>query len=332
MENLMTNSMKDIVQVRDLTKSYGPTLAVDHISFDVKEGEVFGFLGPNGAGKTTTIRMMVGLTQPSSGTAWIDGHDILKEPVEVKKTIGLVPETSNLYGELTAFKNLIYQAELYGVPKRERSIRSLKLLEEFGLKEHQEKPFQALSRGLKRRLTIAAALIHNPKILFLDEPTTGLDVMSARGLRKLIGDLKKKGVTIFLTTHYIPEAESLCDRIAFIVKGKLRVIDIPENIKAQVKETEILEIGLDRITEALKNKLLLMEGIEKILIAENRIRFHTKKLDQITPPVIKVLEEQGAKIETINTLSPNLEDAFVKITGLDSELMKIDKPMKAGPE
>ena len=243
-----------------------------------------------------------------------------------------MPETSNLYGELTAFKNLIYQAELYGVPRKERRVQSIKLLEEFGLKDHQEKPFQALSRGLKRRLTIAAALIHNPKILFLDEPTTGLDVMSARGLRKLILDSKKKGLTIFLTTHYIPEAESLCDRIAVIVKGKIRVIDTPESIKAQVKETEILEIGLDRITEDLKNKLLLMEGIEKILIAENRIRFHTEKLNQITPPVIRVLEEQGAKIETINTLSPTLEDAFVKITGLDSELMKIDKPMKTGPE
>ena len=324
--------MNDIIQVKDLTKFYGNNIAVDHISFDVKEGEVFGILGPNGAGKTTTIRIMVGLTQPSSGTAWIDGHDILKEPVEVKKTIGLVPETSNLYGELTALENLVYQAELFGVQRKERRVQSIKLLEEFGLKEHQEKPFQALSRGLKRRLTIAAALIHNPKILFLDEPTTGLDVMSARGLRKLILDSKKKGLTIFLTTHYIPEAESLCDRIAVIVKGKIRVIDTPESIKAQVKEMEILEIGLDRITEDLKNKLLFMEGIEKILISENRVRFHTKMLDQITHPVIKVIEEQGAKIETINTLSPTLEDAFVKITGLDSELMKIDKPMKMGPD
>jgi len=324
--------MGTIIRINDLIKFYETILAVDHISFDVKEGEVFGFLGPNGAGKTTTIRMMVGLTQPSSGTALVDGHDILKEPVEVKKTIGLVPETSNLYSELTALDNLIYQAELYGVPRKERKTQAIQLIEEFGLKEHQDKPFQKLSRGLKRRLTIAAALIHHPKILFLDEPTTGLDVMSARGLRKLILDSKKKGLTIFLTTHYIPEAESLCDRIAIIVKGKIRIIDTPESIKAQVKETEILEIGLDRITEDLKNKLLFMEGIEKILIAENRIRFYTEKLDQITPPVIRVLEEQGAKIQSINTLSPSLEDAFVTLTGLDSELMKIDKPVKGGPE
>ncbi len=324
--------MSDIIQVKELTKIYGDNLAVDHISFDVKQGEVFGFLGPNGAGKTTTIRMMVGLTQPQSGTAIIDDHDVLKDSVEVKKTIGLVPETSNLYGELTAFKNLIYQAELYEVSKKERDIRALNLLEEFGLKEHQEKPFQALSRGLKRRLTIAAALVHNPKILFLDEPTTGLDVMSARGLRMLVRDLKKKGITIFLTTHYIPEAENLCDRIAVIVKGRIRVIDTPENIKAQVKETEVLEIGLDHMPEGLKDHFPSIEGVEKILIHENRMRFHTQKVDQITPAVIQILDKRGAKIKTINTLSPTLEDAFVKITGLDLELMRIDKPMKMGPE
>jgi ABC-2 type transport system ATP-binding protein len=324
--------MNEIIRVNELTKSYGPTLAVDHVSFDVKEGEIFGFLGPNGAGKTTTIRMIVGLTQPSSGTAFINGHDILKEPVKVKQTIGLVPETSNLYGELTSVENLIYQAELYGVARKERKDRALQLLEEFGLKEHQEKTFQKLSRGLKRRLTIATALIHHPKILFLDEPTTGLDVMSARGLRKLILDSKKKGLMIFLTTHYIPEAESLCDRIAIIVKGKIRIIDTPENIKSHVKEMEILEIGLDRVPDPLKNKLLSLSGIEKILIDENRIRFHTKNIGQVTPGIIKLFEEQGARMETINTLSPSLEDAFVKLTGLDSDLMKIDKPMKTGPE
>ena len=324
--------MNEIISINELTKSYGPTLAVDHISFNVKEGEIFGFLGPNGAGKTTTIRMMIGLTQPTSGKALINGHDILKEPVEVKKTIGLVPETSNLYGELTSLENLIYQAELYGVPKRERRIRSFNLLEEFGLKEHQEKPFQALSRGLKRRLTIAAALINNPKILFLDEPTTGLDVMSARGLRKLILDSKKKGLTVFLTTHYIPEAESLCDRIAIIVKGKIRVIDTPENIKTQVAETEIIEIVLEHINENLKNYLFSFYGMEKTLIDENRVRFHIKKLDQGLLPIIKLFENRGAKIQSINTLTPSLEDAFIKITGIDSELMKVDKPMKMGSE
>ena len=189
-----------------------------------------------------------------------------------------------------------------------------------------------MSRGLKRRLTIAAALIHHPKILFLDEPTTGLDVMSARGLRKLILDSKKKGLTIFLTTHYIPEAETLCDRVAIIIRGKIRIIDTPDIIKSQAKEIEILEIGLERISEDLKSNLLSLDGVEKILIDENRLHFHTKKLDQVISPIMKSLEEHGAKIRSINTLTPTLEDAFVRITGLDSELMRIDKPMKGGPE
>ncbi len=321
-----------MIRVNELTKFYGPNPAVDHASFEVKEGEVFGFLGPNGAGKTTTIRMMVGLTQPSSGTAFIDGHNISTEPVKVKQTIGLVPETSNLYGELTSLGNLLYQAELYGVPRQKRKDRALQLLEEFGLKDHQEKQFQKLSRGLKRRLTIAAALVHHPKILFFDEPTTGLDVISARGLRKLILNSKKRGLTIFLTTHYIPEAESLCDRIAIIVQGKIRIIDTPENIKSHAKEMEILEIGLDRILEPLKHRLLSLDGIEKIVIDENRIRFHMRNIDQVTPGILRLFQEQGAKIETINTLSPSLEDAFVALTGLDSELMKIDKPIKTSPE
>jgi ABC-2 type transport system ATP-binding protein len=144
--------------------------------------------------------------------------------------------------------------------------------------------------------------------------------------------LKKKGITIFLTTHYIPEAESLCDRVAIIVNRKIRIIDTPNNIKAQIKETEILEIGLDRVSEDLKNKLLFIQGIEKIVIDENRIRFHTNILEEVISSIVRFLERNGARIETINTLSPSLEDAFVRLTGLDSELMKIDKPMKTGPE
>jgi ABC-2 type transport system ATP-binding protein len=151
-------------------------------------------------------------------------------------------------------------------------------------------------------------------------------------LRKLILDSKKKGLTIFLTTHYIPEAESLCDRIAIIVKGKIRIMDTPQNIKFQIKEMEILEIGLDRIPDPLKNRLLSLSGIEKISIDGNRIRFYTKNINQVIPGIIKLFEEQGARMETINTLSPTLEDAFVTLTGLDSDLMKIDKPTKTGPE
>ncbi|MDI6848050.1 MAG: ABC transporter ATP-binding protein [Candidatus Bathyarchaeia archaeon] len=207
--------MEKVIEVKDLTKSYGEILAVDHISFEVTEGEIFGFLGPNGAGKTTTIRMLTGLSRPTAGSARVLGFDVEEEIVEAKKHIGVVPEISNLYDELSAFQNLLFMAQLYGIPRDQRKTRAEKLLKTFRLYERKDHLFGTFSRGMRRALTIAAALIHNPKLLFLDEPTVGLDVVAARSLRNLISNLRSQGVTIFLTTHYLEEADLLYDRIAF---------------------------------------------------------------------------------------------------------------------
>ena len=184
---------REIIQVQGLCKQFGEIQAVDHLDFTVREGEIFGFLGPNGAGKTTTIRMLVGLLRPDSGSAWVDGYEVEKDPVRAKKSVGVVPEASNLYGELSAVENLVYMAQLYGVPRSQWQPRAEELLKEFNLLDRKEGKFQGFSRGMKRRLTIAAALVHRPRVLFLDEPTTGLDVMSARGLRSVIRGLKAKG-------------------------------------------------------------------------------------------------------------------------------------------
>ena len=237
--------MKDIIRTLGLTKYYGDILAVDHLSFAVREGEIFGFLGPNGAGKTTTIRMLVGLTAPTEGTAIIDGYDIRSEILEVKRRVGMVPETSNLYDELSVKDNLLFIAGLYHVPRAKREERVRELLESFNLWDRRDIKFGKLSKGLKRRLTIAASLIHNPRIIFLDEPTTGLDVMSARSLRLLLKDLKETGVTILLTTHYIDEADQLCDRVAVIVKGRIITIDTPENMKSIVRCIPVIEAIFD---------------------------------------------------------------------------------------
>jgi len=197
------------IQVTQLTKHYPaargtpPVRAVDGIDFTVRQGEVFGFLGPNGAGKTTTIRMLTGLTRPTAGSARVLGFDLATDVTRVKKRVGVVPESSNLYGELSAFDNLIFSMRLYGVPRRQRAPRADELLARFRLAEKRDTPFAKLSRGMKRALTIAAALAHRPPLLFLDEPTTGLDVMSARNLRGMIAALRDEGVTIFLTTHYL---------------------------------------------------------------------------------------------------------------------------------
>jgi ABC-2 type transport system ATP-binding protein len=249
---------KDIViQVADLTKRYGEILAVDHISFEVNKGEVFGFLGPNGAGKTTTIRMLTGLSKPTDGKASILGFDIHSQIVQIKKHIGVVPEISNLYDELSAVDNLIFMAQLYGVPRVQHKKKVEELLKTFRLYERKDNPFCTFSRGMKRALTIAAALIHNPEVLFLDEPTVGLDVVAARSLRNLIFNLCQQGMTIFLTTHYLEEADLLCDRVAILVNGRLLAIDTPKALRAKTNKKS-LEEAFIKIT-GLEPEVLVIE-------------------------------------------------------------------------
>ncbi|MCM8806196.1 MAG: ATP-binding cassette domain-containing protein [Candidatus Omnitrophica bacterium] len=246
-----------VIKVENLTKRYGDILAVDHISFEVKEGEVFGFLGPNGAGKTSTIRMLTGLSKSTEGDASILGMSVKTKIAEIKKRIGVVPDISNLYDELSAMDNLIFMAQLYGVPRGERRKRAEELLKIFRLYERKDSPFRTFSRGMKRALTIAAALIHNPEILFLDEPTSGLDVVAAKSLRNLISNLRQQGITIFLTTHYLEEADLLCDRVAILVKGKILTIDTPLNLKTKT-DKKTLEDAFIEIT-GLEPEVLAIE-------------------------------------------------------------------------
>jgi len=258
----MDTKQKNIIEVLGLTKYYDKFLAVDKINFHVKKGEFFGFLGPNGAGKTTTIKMLVGLAKPSDGTAKIDKKDILKQIVEIKKTIGVVTEDSNLYDELTVADNLRFVGQLYGVSRLEREKRIEELLKRLGLENKGDVKFAKLSKGMKRKVTIAAALVHKPQILFLDEPTTGLDVLSARILRAMIKELNKMGVTIFLTTHYIEEAEQLCDTVAIIVDGKIKTVDTPKSLILKTKSKNLEEAFIE-IT-GLKEEIMLLEKGEKI--------------------------------------------------------------------
>jgi len=249
--------MENVIEVNGLTKRFKEITAVDGISFEVKKGEVFGFLGPNGAGKTTTIRMLVGFSQPTNGKASVLGFDINSQIVQIKKHIGVVPEISNLYDELSAIDNLIFMAQLYGVPSRKRREKSEELLKVFRLYERKDSLFCTFSRGMKRALTIAAALIHNPEVLFLDEPTVGLDVVAARSLRNLISNLRQQGVTIFLTTHYLEEADLLCDRVAILVKGRILAIDTPLSLKAKT-DKKSLEEAFMKIT-GLEPEVLVIE-------------------------------------------------------------------------
>jgi ABC-2 type transport system ATP-binding protein len=316
--------------VEGLTKYYNSFLAVDHIHFQVKKGEIFGFLGPNGAGKTTTIRMLCGLLKPSDGKAHVAGFDIQREIVEVKGRIGVVPEISNLYDELTSLENLIFMCRLYGVPKSQRRKRAEALLQLFRLEGKRDALFSSLSKGMKRSLTIAAALVHEPSLIFLDEPTSGLDVVSARNLRTIIKHLHQQGTTIFLTTHNIEEANLLCHRIAIIVKGRIIANDAPEALKRSVQGEFTVEIGVeDPDFPDLLRLIEEIDGVEEVKRNQNRfiLRFSGR------PPweaFLPSLYKRGIQVTSVNTLQPTLEDAFVRITGLDKEIMMMEKEGKKG--
>lgn len=315
-----------VIHVSHLTKFYGRLLALDHIDFDVKEGEIFGFLGPNGAGKTTTIRLLTGLSRPTDGNASILGFDINTEITEVKERVGVVPEFSNLYDELSALDNLLFMAQLYGVPRLERRKKAEDLLKTFGLFERKDSPLRTFSHGMKRALTIAAALIHDPKIVFLDEPTVGLDVVAARSLRNLIGNLRQQGVTLFITTHYLEEADILCDRIAILVKGRIVKIDTPRALKAATEEESVIEFSFAELSSTLIHDISdKLPESRLVVIDHNKVRIHGGMPGKIYDNVCQLIREKGIEIQSVNSVRPTLEDAFIKITGLSPTVMSIEK-------
>jgi ABC-2 type transport system ATP-binding protein len=315
--------LENSIETIGLTKYYGSLLAVDHISLNVKVGEVFGFLWPNGAGKTTTIRMLVGLTTPSEGSATVAGYDVRNEIVEVKRRIGVVPEVSNLYDELSVWDNLLFSSRLYHVPKSERADRISELLEAFSLRDRRGTKFGKLSKGLKRRVVISAALVHHPQIVFMDEPTSGLDVVSAISLRRFIRELGEKETTVFLTTHYIEEADQLSDRVAIIVQGRVLVVDTPENIRRSSREAPFLEVCLSRPPD--ESMIHVLEKAGKVENEGNRLRVEAKDLMNTLENIVRLAKQHGVDITDVDTVHQSLEDAFVAMTGVSPESMKVEK-------
>lgn len=316
--------MEKVVEVRDLTKIYGEILAVDQINFEVRQGEIFGFLGPNGAGKTTTIRILTGLSRPTAGTARVLGFTD-EEIVEAKRQIGVVPEVSNLYDELSAIDNLLFMGQLYGIPRSHRRARAEELLRTFGLYERKDHLFGTFSRGMKRALTIAAALIHSPKLLFFDEPTVGLDVVAARSLRNLISNLHYQGVTIFLTTHYLEEADLLCDRIAVLVKGKIVRTDTPEMLK-MTAGAPMVDVSFREATPDIAEKLSeRLPELKVIAAGHHGVRICGNVSVSVLERVLQYAKEKGIEIDEMDSVKPSLEEAFIAITGLSSSIMVTEK-------
>jgi len=319
-----------IIEVQNLTKCFGDIKAVDSISFNIFKGELFGFLGPNGAGKTTTINMLTGLARLDSGTIKINNIDCTYNPKAAQHLIGVIPDESNLYPELTGFENLCFCAALYGLGKVEREVRAQKLLDEFNLIEAGQRKFGAYSKGMKRKLTIAAGIIHQPQILFLDEPTTGIDVASARQIRQLIANLHSSGTTIFLTTHYIEEAERLCDRIAFIVSGQIVRIDSVKNLLQPFKEKQIMEVPCSNLLISMKDELShAFPELEFSFLDQSVIRVESNQPIRVGP-LIRFLEDHNTEVTEARKIRPSLEDIFVKITGIEAGAMRKEKEKIGG--
>ena len=322
--------MTDIIAVDAITKCFDDVEALADISFQVNQGELFGFLGPNGAGKTTTINILNGLARPDSGTMTIGGLDCTKRPRSAQHLIGVVPDESNLYPELTGFDNLCFCAALYGLGKDERQTRARKLLEDFGLSQAADRRFGGYSKGMKRKLTIAAGIIHKPKILFLDEPTTGIDVASARHLRQLVADLNQSGTTIFLTTHYIEEAERLCDRIAFIVSGRIVHIDTVEHLIQPFQAKHVVQISCTQAVKGIVNRLA--ESYPDLEFANPGPDIIQVESDQPVKvgALVHFLEDQGIEVLEARRVKPSLEDVFVRITGIEADAMRKEKEKGGG--
>jgi ABC-2 type transport system ATP-binding protein len=312
----------DIVTVTDLSKRYGDFKAVNGVSFSIQRGEIFGFLGPNGAGKTTTINMMVGLARPSGGSVVIDGIDAVKSVKQAQSIMGIVPDESNLYAEMDGFDNLCFCGSLYGMRKTAREKRAKELLEQFDLIKAGKRPFKAYSKGMRRKLTIAAAMIHTPKILFLDEPTTGIDVESARQIRQLLLKLKESGTTIFITTHYIEEAERICDRIAFIVDGKIVASGTVPQLMESNSHGHTIRLATDTDLEPIAGKL--QERFRSCTVkteADQTVTFISKEPIAISP-VLQYLDGLGISVFEAKKMRPSLEDVFVTVTGIGAAKLK----------
>ncbi len=297
------------IEVPGLVKTYGETEAVRGVSFTVARGEVFGFLGPNGAGKSTTINLLCTLARPTSGTARVAGFDVVGERDDVRRHLGLVFQDQTLDGQLTATQNLRLHAELYGIDRGVVAERTRVMLEMVGLWDRRDQPVMRFSGGMKRRLEIARGLMHSPRVLFLDEPTIGLDPQTRSAIWTYIGALQKaEGTTIFMTTHYMDEAEQ-CDRIAIIDRGEVVVVDTPEALKASVGADRVVLGTADDVAAlaALRDRF----GIEAA-VAEGAVTFHVPSGEAFVP---RLFAELGVAITSVAVSRPTLDDVFLRYTG-----------------
>lgn len=298
------------VSVRNLTKKFGDFVAVDNVSFDVEKGEIFGFLGPNGAGKSTTIRILCGIIAPTSGEGYVSGRSILKDRDEIKKITGYMSQKFSLYEELTPYENLEFYGGVYGLDSNSRKARVEWALEMSGLSERRDDLTSELPIGYKQRLALGASLLHKPSILFLDEPTAGVDPMSRRSFWDLIYELSRSGVTVFVTTHYMDEAEH-CDRVAFINSGKLIRLDSPHALKQVDATANIIEIEAPDWLRAFNVLRTASDTLGEVSLFGTRIHLSFRGRD--IQSIEEFLSDNNVEIKSLRPVPPTLEDVFVAL-------------------
>jgi ABC-2 type transport system ATP-binding protein len=308
--------MMPAVEVDHLTKRFGGFCAVDNLSFAVEHGEVFGLLGPNGAGKSTLIRMLTTLVPPTSGAARINGFDVVREAVAVRRCIGVIPQAMTSDLDLSAEENMSIFAKLYGLPRVERRRVIGELLEAVDLAPWRDKPVKQFSGGMRRRLEIARGLVHSPRIFFLDEPTTGLDPVSRTAVWEMLSRLKReRDLTILLTTHYMDEADKLCDRIAIVDHGKLVALDSPLKLKASIPGRNILEISFASVPPGWLETLRGLPDVAEVKAVDNVFRIASENGPRTTVALMEAARHQQIAITSLSVQSTTLDDVFVHYTG-----------------
>ena len=304
-----------IITVENLVKKYNGHTAVDGVSFDINRGEIFGLLGPNGAGKSTLISMMCCLLESTSGKITIEGFDIEKEPFEIKKIIGVVPQEISLYHTLTAQENLLFYGKIYGLSGASLKNRVETLLEMVGLTDRAHDIIEGYSGGMKRRINIAVALLHNPKILFLDEPSTGVDPQSRRRIYDTIQELNRAGTTVLLTTHQMEDAEKLCHRIAIVDKGKLIALDTLQGLLDLVGENDIIYLMAKEFPDDAVESIEKMNEVRKVSLDKDSMTVQLLHGRESLAQIIDILISAGTQVESIQIKEPDLETLFLHLTG-----------------
>ena len=304
-----------VIEIKDLVKKYDDNIAVDNINLSIEEGEIYGILGPNGAGKSTTISLICSLLFPTSGEIKIFGEDIRKNLKSIKKQLGLVPQNIALYKDFTAYENVKFFGELYGLRGQRLNEAIDNSLEFTGLLEVKKKKAEKFSGGMLRRLNIACAIVHSPKILIMDEPTVGIDPQSRNNIMHSVKKLNKDGVTIIYTTHYMEEAESLCSKIAIIDKGKIIVEGTKEELKDIVSDKKIFSVGVDDIYKVNLEALRNVEGVSDISIDNNNVIITSAKEVNNISEIIKAISNENLKINDLGFKEITLETVFLSLTG-----------------